>query len=80
MLKLIPEWKTTLRYAWSIRFAALTGLLGGIEAFLPLFSDSFPRGIFALLCVVTSLVGALSRFVMQKKMREPDGLYHTDKP
>lgn len=76
MMQLIPEWKATLRYAWSIRFAALTGVFGGVEAFLPLFSDSFPRGVFAALCVVTSLVGALSRFVMQKKLREPDGIFH----
>lgn len=69
-MKAIPEWKVTLRKAWSIRFALLSGVFGGVEAFLPLFSDAIPRGLFAGLCVATSLGAVISRVVMQKEIRD----------
>ena len=68
-MNLVPEWKATIQKAWSIRFALLSGLFGGIEAFLPLFSDAVPRGIFAGLCMVTSMGTVISRVVMQKELR-----------
>lgn len=69
-MKLIPEYKRVLKRAWSIRWATLSGVFGGAEAFLPLFSDAIPRGLFAILAVLTSLGTVLSRLIMQKELRD----------
>ena len=69
-MKLIDNAGDVLRKAWSIRFALLSGLFGGIDAFLPLFTDAVPRGIFAGLCMLTSMGTVISRVVMQKELRD----------
>ena len=69
-MTLIDNAGGVLRKAWSIRFALLSGLFGGIEAFLPLFSDAVPRGIFAGLCVLASLGTVISRVVMQEELHD----------
>ncbi|MFZ6813547.1 hypothetical protein ACO0K3_03700 [Undibacterium sp. Rencai35W] len=66
---IIPEWKRVLRYSWSVRFALLSGFLSALESILPLFSDIFPRGIFAVLSMLSGVLAAISRFVLQKKVR-----------
>ena len=73
----IPEWKLVLGKAWSIRFALLSGFFGGLETFLPMFSDVVPRGTFAVLCMFTSIGAVVSRLIMQQELREPDGKFHT---
>jgi len=69
-MKLIPDYKRVLKRAWSIRWAVFSGMFGGVEAFLPLFSDAIPRGLFALLAVITSLATVISRLVVQKELHD----------
>lgn len=70
--KLIPEWKKTLRYAWSIRFAVLSGVCSAGEVIITYFPDALPRGAMAGLAGSFALVGIVSRFVIQKSMRNED--------
>lgn len=65
---LLPEWRRILRRAWSIRLAALAGLLSACEAILPLFGDAMPRGLFAWLTLVTITGAMIARVVAQKGM------------
>ncbi len=68
-LTLIDDWRLIVRKAWSIRLGALAAVLSGAEVVLPLFSDMFPRNLFAVLSFV-AVVGAMAaRFVAQPKMR-----------
>jgi hypothetical protein len=69
-MRLLPDYKRVLKQAWSIRWALCSGLFGGVEAFLPLFSDAIPRGLFAMAAVLTSLATVLSRLVVQKEMHD----------
>lgn len=67
-MKLLSDWRSVLRQAWSIRLIILTGILGGAEVVLPLYEDSMPRGIFASLSVLTSVLALVSRVIVQSKM------------
>ncbi len=69
-MTLAPDWRALLKKAWSIRLALLSGVFGGVEAFLPLFSDSVPRGVFAGLCMLASLGAVISRVILQKGLRD----------
>lgn len=66
---IIPEWKRVLRHAWSVRLALLAGFFSGVEGVLPLFTDKFPRGLFALLSMFFGMASAVARLILQKKMR-----------
>jgi len=66
--ELIPEWKRTLRKAWSIRFILLAGLLTAAEAVLPFFSDKFDKGVFALLSFVAISAALVTRVLVQKDL------------
>lgn len=70
--ELVEDVRKVLTKAWSIRFALLSGALGGVEAFLPMFSDAFPRGVFAGLSVLSSMATVISRVVAQKELRDPN--------
>jgi predicted benzoate:H+ symporter BenE len=67
-IKIIPRWKKTLRYAWSIRLAILAGLFSACEIVLPLFSDSLPRGLMAMLSGFAAMGAVISRFIVQKEI------------
>lgn len=64
--QLLPEWKRILRRAWSIRLAALSGVLSACEAILPLFVDAMPRGTFAALSLLTITGAMVARVFAQK--------------
>jgi hypothetical protein len=48
----------------------LAGLLTGLEIALPFFADAFPRGIFAVLAMLTTIAAMLARLVAQKGLDE----------
>ena len=68
-IKIIPQWKKTLRYAWSIRFAVLSGICSAGEVIISYFPDLLPRGAMAGLAVSFALVGIVSRFIVQKDLK-----------
>lgn len=65
------NWREIVRYAWSIRFIFLCGLLSGIEFILPVFMDNppIPRGLFASLAFFISVAAFLARLLVQKSVR-----------
>lgn len=65
---LLQNWRRVLRFGWSVRFIALSGLLSGLELVLPLFSDSIPRGLFAISSVATAIAATVARVVVQPRI------------
>ena len=68
-MRLTEDWRHVLKHAWSIRFIVLAALLSGVEIVLPMFDDTMPRGVFAVLTLVVSVAAAIARLVPQPKMR-----------
>jgi hypothetical protein len=69
-ISLIEDWRRVLKKAWSVRWMIVAGLLSGVEIVLPLFSDSFPRHIFAAMSFFAVFAALVSRFVAQKSMND----------
>lgn len=67
-LALHPDWRRILRRAWSMRLAALAGVLSACEVVLPLFVDAMPRAMFSGLALVTITGAMVARLVAQKGM------------
>lgn len=67
---LIEDWRKVLRKAWSVRLMILAGILSGLEIILPLFSDNFPRHIFAALSFAAVFSALVARFAAQKSMAD----------
>jgi hypothetical protein len=67
---MVPDWKRVLRKAWSIRLMVLAGVLTGCETILPLYADSLPRGLFAVLSMAVIVLAMIARLVVQKEMRD----------
>ena len=66
-MKLIDNWRTVLRKAWSIRVILLSAALTGVEMALPLFTDAFPRNVFLGLSIVVAIAAAVFRIIAQPK-------------
>lgn len=67
-MKILSDWKSILRKAWSIRLMLIAGLLSGIEVVLPLFGDVLPRGLFAGLSIIITMAALVARVSAQKDM------------
>lgn len=65
-MQLYENWKSILKKAWSIKLMFFAGVFSGVEAILPLFQESFPRGVFASLSIVTVTAAFVSRLIAQK--------------
>lgn len=66
-MRLKPDWKAIFMKAWSIRLAALAAVLTGAEVVVPLFADSVPRNLFALLSFITVVAAMVARIVAQPR-------------
>ncbi len=69
-MMLHPDWQNILRRAWSVRMAVIAGLFSGVEVALPLFSDTMPRNVFAVLALVASIGSIVARTVAQPRMHK----------
>jgi len=69
-MKLIPNWKRVARKAWSARLMYVAAFMSGGESILPLFSDAFPKGLFAVITLVFVMGALVARFVLQEKLHE----------
>jgi hypothetical protein len=67
-MKLVPEWRKVLRKAWSVRLLALAGILSGVEAALPLFTDAagLRSDIMSALTLLAVSGAFVARLVAQK--------------
>ena len=66
MIKFGASWKNVLRTAWSVRLAALSGLLSALELVAPYFAFAMPQGVFAALAIATSIGASVARVVVQE--------------
>ena len=69
-MKLLANWKDVARKAWSMRLMVLAAILSGVEIVLPLFSESIPRGAFAVGSFITVSGAFVARLVAQKGLSE----------
>jgi hypothetical protein len=69
-MKLIDNWRQILKHAWSIRMSLLALVFAGLEAGLPVFSDTIPHGPFLLLTMLVTVASGVSRLIDQPKMRQ----------
>lgn len=60
------DWRLVVRKAWSFRLLVLAGVLSSIEVLLPLWSDSIPRGVFAVMTMMVVIAAGVARVVAQK--------------
>lgn len=67
-MKLLPNWKTLIRKAWSIRLMILAGALSAAEIVLPMFADSIPRGVFAIMTTIAVAGAFIARLIAQKEV------------
>lgn len=67
-MNLVPEWRWLVRKAWSVRLVVLSAVLSGCEVILPLFVDSMPRHVFAVLSMVAAIGAGVARVMAQPKM------------
>lgn len=67
-MELLDDWKKILKKAWSIRLIVLAGLLSGCEIILPMYSESIPRGLFAILTMIVAIGAMVARVTVQKKL------------
>ena len=51
-----------------MRLALLSAALSGLEVILPLFVDSMPRNVFAVLAFCTAIGATIARIMAQPKM------------
>lgn len=65
-MTLSPKWKRIVRKAWSFRLTVLAGFLSGLELLLPLWVESFPRGVFAFLTMVVVIAAGVARVIAQR--------------
>ena len=69
---LLPNWKTIVRKAWSVRLILAAGLLSGVEAALPYvgLEHMLPRGAFSLLSLFVTAGAFMARIIAQKGVRD----------
>lgn len=69
-MRLVDNWRAVIRKAWSLRLMLLAAVLSGVEVVLPFFSESIPRGTFAVLSGLTVAGAFVARLVAQKGISE----------
>lgn len=69
-MNLLADWKRVLRKAGSVRWAIVSGFLGGLEVILPLFQDAMPRGYFAAASMLAAIAVPVARVVVQKGLSD----------
>lgn len=66
-MRLVPGWRRVFARAWSIRLAILAAILSGAEVALPYLDFLFPRGTFAALSGVVTLLAVIARLIAQPR-------------
>ena len=70
---LLPNWRSVLLHAWSIKLMLLAGLLSGVEVVVPLakgfgWIEWMPAGAFAALSGLVVAAAFIARLVAQREM------------
>lgn len=69
-MRLIDDWRTVLRKAWSIRLALVAAVFAGLEMALPFFGDAIPPKLFLALSLAVTIGAAVARIVAQPSIRD----------
>lgn len=68
-MKLIDDWKTIVKKAWSVRLLLLAGLMSGIEVMVqvlePSLSADLPKGLFASISGLVTAAALVARVLAQ---------------
>lgn len=64
-MSLLPNWKTIVRKAWSVRFIVLCCIFTAADALVPLFYSDLPDRVFAILSAVSATGALISRLMVQ---------------
>lgn len=64
-LELLPNWKHELKTAWSIKVAAVSGLLSTVVTVWPSLADVLPPLTYAGLGIAFSLAFAVTKLLKQ---------------
>ena len=68
-MQLIEDWDAVLKKAWSIKFAILSSVLGGIEVAVQLVKPAgIPDGVFAGFAAAVSMAAAVARIFQQQEL------------
>lgn len=65
-MKLYDNWREILRKAWTIKFGVLATMFALMQVIVPIYVDSLPRDLFAILTGVSTLGVIVARLVWQK--------------
>lgn len=65
-MRMLHNWRAVLKRAWSIRLMLLAGLFSSAEILLPMFAGDLPRGVFAVLTVLSVTGAIVARVAVQK--------------
>lgn len=65
-MKLYDNWREILRKAWTIKFGVLATMFALMQVIVPIYVDSLPRNLFAILTGVSTLGVIVARLVWQK--------------
>lgn len=66
-MRLTHDWRRILRRAWSIRLALLAAACSALEVLVLNLEFAFPRGVFAGLAGLVTLLAAVSRIIAQPR-------------
>lgn len=69
-MQLAHNWRELIKHAWSLKFLALSILLGAAELALPYLHGVLPvrPGTFALLVLITNIAATVARLINQRNL------------
>ena len=72
-MRLIPDWRTVLRKAWSVKFNVAATVFGAAEVVVAIWKpDGMPAGVFAGCAAAVSIFANVSRLMAQKELHGTD--------
>lgn len=75
-MTLLPDWKTILTKAWSVKFMILAAALSGVEVVVsilqPTMTDSLPPGLFAASAGLVTAAALVARVLAQNEAKDAD--------
>jgi succinate-acetate transporter protein len=73
-MRLLWNWTTILKRAWSVRFLVLAALFSALEVALPIVQQivMVPPGWFALLSAAATAAALIARLIAQKSLRSDE--------
>lgn len=75
-MTLLPDWKSILTKAWSVKFMGLAAALSGLEVVFsilqPTMADSLPPGLFAASAGLVTAAALVARVLAQNEAKDAD--------